>query len=79
MHSQKNLSTQKTNFVEVLENGRKCLALVHPCQDSKKRLPEVVVLNSRTTKPKCHTCEGKKCIHINIYIEGANVDVNIED
>ena len=60
-----------------MENGTTCLALVHP------RLPGVVVLNSWTTQPKCHTCEGKKCIHINIYIEGANnesnVDVNIED
>ena len=58
----------KTNCVEVLENGTKFLALVHPCQDSKNQMPGVVVLNSRTRKPKCHTCEGKKCRHINIYI-----------
>ena len=71
------------SFVEVLENDKKCVALVHPIKDTKKRQPGIVVVNSRTTKPKCHTCEGKKCVHVNIYMEGASnedtVEVNVED
>ena len=30
-----------------------------------------VTRNSRTINPKCHTCEGKKCVHVNIYKDGA--------
>ena len=61
------------NYIEVLQKGKVCISLVHPSQDNKKtRLPGIVVLNSRTTKPKCDTCEGKKCIHVNLYREGAN-------
>ena len=67
----------------MLENDKKCVALVHTIKDTKKRQPGIVVVNSRTTKPKCHTCEGKKCVHVNIYMEGASnedtVEVNVED
>ena len=58
------------NYVEVLNKEKVLIALVHPIQDKMGRLPGIVVLNSRTTKPKCDTCEGKKCVHVNIYNEG---------
>ena len=60
-----------SNYVEVLKKEKVIIALVHPVQDKKGRLPGIVVLNSRTTKPKCQTCSGKKCVHVNIYIEEA--------
>ena len=71
------------NFIEVLKTGNVYLSLVHPADDKKKKLPGIVVLNSRTTKPKCHTCQGKKCVHVNIYRDGASkpddVDRNVEE
>ena len=65
------MTCEKTHIstVEVLQNGSKCVSLVHPPPDKKRRLPGIVVLNSRTTKPKCHTCQGKK-MHSCQFISG---------
>ena len=75
------MQTKPNQFLP--RNDKKCVALVHPIKDTKKRQSGIVVVNSRTTKPKCHTCEGKKSVHVNIYMEGASnedtVEVNVED
>ena len=57
--------------VEELENGKRYLALVHPDREEEDRVPGIITLTSRTTKPKCFTCEGKKCLHLNIYLNAA--------
>ena len=44
---------------------------MHPSGDSEK-IPGIIVVNSRSTKPKCHTCKGFKCLHINIFLEGVS-------
>ena len=68
-----------SNFVEVLHKERKSvISLVHSAQEKKKRLPGVVILTSRTLKPKCNTCSGKKCLHVNIYIDAAKKAENVE-
>ena len=54
--------TQDKNEVEVLKSSSEFL--VHPADISKK-LPGVVVISRQATKPKCHTCQGKKCVHVN--------------
>ena len=68
----KQLDLAQNNYIEVLcQRSKECISLVHPIQDKKARLPGIVVLNSRTINPKCHTCEGKKCVHVNIYKDSA--------
>ena len=58
----KQIDLAQNNYIEVLcQKSKECISLVHPIQDKKARLPGIVVLNSRTINPKCHTCEGKKC------------------
>ena len=73
---------EHSNHVEALKKNKKVL-IVHPIQDKRGGLPVIVILNSRTTKPKCDTCDGKKCLHVNIYREGAekgkDVEINILD
>ena len=60
---------QDQNEVEVLKKSSEFL--VHPV-DSLNKTSGVVVIHSRATKPKCHTCQGKKCVHVNIYLDFAN-------
>ena len=31
----------------------------------------IINLTRRTTRPKCKTCSGPKCVHINIYMGGS--------
>ena len=54
--------------MEVLKKSSEFL--VHPV-DSLNKTSGVVVIHSRATKPKCHTCQGKKCVHVNIYLDFA--------
>ena len=65
---QKVYDKKHKHYVEVLDSHKVKISVVHPSEDSNK-LPGVVVLTSRTTKPKCHTCKGFKCLHVNIYLE----------
>ena len=60
---------QDQNEVEVLKKSSEFL--VHPV-DSLNKTSGVVVILSKATKPKCHTCQGKKCVHVNIYVDFAN-------
>ena len=63
------------NEIEILrKNPSEIIALVFPNLSDKVKNPGVLVLNSRMSKPKCHTCEGKKCIHVNTYLLKGNVD-----
>ena len=56
------------NYIEVLSQQKnECISLVHTVQEKKTRLPGIVVLTSRTLNPQCHTCKGKKFVHVNIY------------
>ena len=56
------------SYVEVLHKSNKeNISLVHPPIADKKKSAGIVIINRRTSKPKCHTCERKKCIHINLY------------
>ena len=56
------------SYVEVLHKSvKENISLVHPPIADKKKSAGIVIIDSRTSKPKCHTCEGKKCIHINLY------------
>ena len=50
--------TSGQNEVEILKRAPEFISLVHP-SSSLHKLPGVVVLNSRATKPKCHTFHGK--------------------
>ena len=43
---------------EVMDNKKQSICLVHPSVSLAKS-PGIVVVNSRATKPKCHTCKGK--------------------
>ena len=54
---------------------KKSICLVHPSVSLAKS-PGIVVVNSRATKPKCHTCKGFKCLHVNIYLEKAAQEGN---
>ena len=57
---------QDQNEIEVLKKSSEFL--VHPV-DSLNKTSGVVVIHCRATKPKCHTCQGKKCVHVNIYLD----------
>ena len=63
--------TSGQNEIKILKRFPEFISLVHTASSNNK-LPGVVVVNSRATKPKCHTCQGKKCIHVNVYIENAS-------
>ena len=54
-------------LIEILHQDKEFISLVYAPPHLKKKFPGVIFLNSRTTKPKCHSCEGKKCVHINTY------------
>ena len=60
----------ENNEVKILQRSPEFITLIYPAKALDK-LPGIVVLNSRSTKPKCHTCQGKKCMHVNIYSENA--------
>ena len=61
------------HYIEILSSEKQSIALVHPSTENGKT-PGIIVVNSRSTKPKCHTCKGFKCLHANIYMEEASVD-----
>ena len=64
-------------FTEILLDDKKLkISLVHPSEEHNK-IPGIVIVNSRTSKPKCHTCKGFKCLHVNI-LNMKNVDGVIE-
>ena len=44
--------------VKILQISREFITLIYPAK-ALDRSPGIVVLNSRLTKPKCHTCQGK--------------------
>ena len=57
------------DLVEVVEEKPKYFAVIHPsCKNTKG--PGVVVLTSKTFKPKCTTCQGgDSCLHLRIHHE----------
>ena len=60
------------HYIEVLPSHKQAISLVHPFTESKEN-PGIIV-DSRSTKPKCHTCKGFKCLHVNIYMEETSID-----
>ena len=53
-------------FTEILLDDKKLkISLVHPSEEHNK-IPGIVIVNARTSKPKCHMCKGFKCLHLNI-------------
>ena len=58
------------HFIEVLDCKKQSVSVVHPSMEVLKQ-SGVIVVNNRSLKPKCHTCKGFKCLHVNIYLEKA--------
>ena len=58
----------ETGLVSILLKEKEFISLVFAPPHLKKKNPGIIVLNTRTTKPNCHSCEGKKCVHINTYL-----------
>ena len=53
-------------FIEILIDDNKLkISLVHPSEEHQK-IPGIVIISTRTTKPKCHVCKGFKCLHKNL-------------
>ena len=76
LFEEKNVKQQnrQEHFIEILlpsKNRKHEICLVHPSEGSEKN-PGIIIVNSRSTKPKCHTCKGFKCLHINIFLEGVS-------
>ena len=64
-------------FTEILLDDKKLkISLFHPSEEHNK-IPGIVIVNARTSKPKCRTCKGFKCLHLNI-LNMKNVDGVIE-
>ena len=48
---------RQEHYIEILlpgEKSKQTISLVHPADESAK-MPGIIVVNSRSTKPKCHT------------------------
>ena len=42
------------HYIEILSSEKQSIALVHPSTENEKN-PGIIVVNTRSTKPKCHT------------------------
>ena len=70
-----------TSLVEVVRQAPQYKAVIHPPGNEKGA--GVIVMTSKTLKPKCVTCLGRdSCIHIRIHLEKYQKDlenVDVED
>ena len=66
--SKKKPVKESINAIDVLKDKKETIALVVPAKMHNKA-PGIIFLSSRTKRPKCETCSGQKCIHVNIYME----------
>ena len=58
---------QEVDLVEVVTETPRYVAVVHPATERKK-VAGVVILTSKTLKPRCLVCKGQdKCIHLTIH------------
>ena len=63
------IDDSKEDFVEVITEKPKYMAVIHTSNESPKG-PGVVILTSKMLKPKCITCSGQDCcIHLSIHLK----------
>ena len=63
------LEDDEQDLIEVIAETPRYMAVIHPSILSPKG-PGVVVLTSKTLKPKCIVCKGQdSCIHLKIHLE----------
>ena len=68
---------ESINAIDVLKDTKETIALVVPAKKHKKA-PGIIFLSSRTKRPRCETCSGQKCIHVNIYMEESKKEQETE-
>ena len=63
------LDDEEEDIVEVVTEKPRYMAVIHPSSNNPKG-PGVVVLTSKTLKPKCIVCRGQdSCIHLRIHMQ----------